>query len=80
VTKKRQRKPPESCPECGSLDIIPIVYGYPGEEMMEAAKQGKIALGGCVIGGRDPQKRCKACGTRFDFQRPPTARRTRLKK
>lgn len=36
---------------------------------MEAAKQGKFALGGCLVTGSDPQKQCEACGTRFD--RPP---------
>jgi hypothetical protein len=44
------------------------MYGLPGPEMMEAANQGKIALGGCVVGDRDPQKECKACGAQFDFQ------------
>jgi hypothetical protein len=70
MTKKAQRKSPESCPKCGSLNVVPIYYGLPGgPEVMEAAKQGKIALGGCLVTGSDPQKQCQACGTRFD--RPP---------
>jgi hypothetical protein len=48
--------------------------------MMDAAKKGKIALGGCCVGDRDPQKQCKACGTEFDFRRLQATRRPRLKK
>jgi hypothetical protein len=68
MTKKLQRKGPEPCPQCGSLDIVPIMYGLPGPEAMEAAEQGKIALGGCCVSDHDPQKQCKACGAQFDFQ------------
>ena len=53
MTKKLQRKGPEPCPQCGGLDIVPIMYGLPGPEAMEAAEQGRIALGGCCVGGRD---------------------------
>ena len=34
------------CPECSSDDGVLIVYGYPGEEMCEAAENGEISLGG----------------------------------
>jgi hypothetical protein len=80
VTKKRRRKSLEPCPKCGSLDVVPILYGYPGPGMMEAAEQGKIALGGCCVGDRDPLKQCKACGEEFDLPPARTARRVRLKK
>ena len=38
---------PKICPKCGSGEIVPIVYGYPLESLMEEAKQGKVdeALG-----------------------------------
>lgn len=60
------------CPKCGSLDVIPIEYGYPGPEMMDAAEKGLIELGGCCVGERDPRKHCKTCGE--DFDRPPLRR------
>jgi hypothetical protein len=34
------------CPECSSEDTVPIVYGYPSNEMCEAAERGEISLGG----------------------------------
>ena len=80
MTKKRQGKSPEPCPRCGSLDVVPILYGYPGPEMMEAAEKGKIELGGCVIGESDPQKKCKACGEEFEFMPTLAARRGRIKR
>ena len=67
--KKRPKKSPKLCPRCGSLDVVPILYGYPMPETMAAANEGKIELGGCCIGERDPRKHCKACGERFDFRR-----------
>ncbi|MDP7418914.1 MAG: hypothetical protein QF483_03425 [Gammaproteobacteria bacterium] len=49
------------CPECGSLSTVPILYGYPMEGAMEAARQGKIKLGGCIVRDDNPRKQCKAC-------------------
>ena len=38
---------PPACPECASSEnVIPIVYGYPSEELFEAAERGEVALGG----------------------------------
>jgi hypothetical protein len=78
--KKPKKKSPEGCPKCGSLDIVPILYGLPGPEMMDSAEKGRIELGGCCVTDNDPQKRCKACGTEFDFQPLRVARRAREKK
>lgn len=80
MMKKTPRKRPESCPKCGSLEIVPIMYGLPGPEGMEAANQGKIALGGCCVTDDDPQKQCKACGTQFDSRPLRVAMRARAKK
>jgi hypothetical protein len=81
MTKTRRKKSPQPCPKCGSHEIVPIMYGLPGgPEVMEAAKQGKIALGGCCIGERDPQKHCNACGTEFEFRSLQATTRHRLKK
>lgn len=38
------------CPQCGSTAHIPVVYGYPGSDLGSAAEQGRLVLGGCVIG------------------------------
>ena len=64
---KPKKKP---CPKCGSLDVVPIEYGYPGPEMMDAAAKGLIELGGCCVWDDDPRKLCKACGEEFDRPTP----------
>jgi hypothetical protein len=54
-----------ACPECGSVENVRIVYGMPGPELFEAEERGEIALGGCVIGSDDPNRRCVACGNEW---------------
>ena len=49
------------CPKCKSVATIPIAYGKPGHEMMEAFKYGLMHLGGCVVEKHD--RHCKSCGT-----------------
>ena len=53
------------CPECGSKNIIPIVYGFPGSELMEEEYEGKIKLGGCCISPGIPKYYCKDCQHEF---------------
>lgn len=36
------------CPKCGGTEIVPVVFGLPGEELMERARRGEVALGGCM--------------------------------
>jgi len=55
----------EVCPNCGSKDVIPIVYGYPPEELGREAKEGKVHLGGCGIYESNPQNYCKKCETEW---------------
>lgn len=72
-----RKKKPQPCPKCGSLDVVPILYGYPMPEAMAAAEKGLISLGGCCVTDRDPRKRCKACGEVFDRPRARAPRRRR---
>lgn len=58
-TSRRRSRP--TCPECGSADVVPIVYGLPSPELIEEAKRGEVSLGGCCLTGNDPQWFCKAC-------------------
>ena len=57
--KKEELLDSSRCKQCGA-PIIPIVYGYPSSSMFRDAARGKIALGGCVIFGNDPQWTCSA--------------------
>jgi hypothetical protein len=36
------------CPRCSGSGT-PIVYGYPDEELIEAAARGEVDIGGCVV-------------------------------
>ncbi|MEQ9617581.1 MAG: hypothetical protein RIG61_00210 [Deltaproteobacteria bacterium] len=50
------------CPECGSEDVVPIVYGLPTPDTFESAGRGEIRLGGCEIEEDSPTLICKSCG------------------
>jgi hypothetical protein len=47
----------EPCPSCGA-DGIPVLYGLPTYDADEAARDGKVLLGGCIVQGDDIQWQC----------------------
>lgn len=53
---------PTRCPSCGGNSVVPIVYGYPSHETMEAAARGEFVLGGCIVDLFDATRRCRECG------------------
>ena len=58
---------PPACPECGYYDqVVPIVYGLPGPELIEQARRGELALGGSPLGADSPAWYCKGCLHKFD--------------
>lgn len=61
------------CPRCGARAGVPIRYGLPSPGMFDAAARGEIALGGCVIGPDDPNRRCTSCG--YSWRRDMLGRR-----
>ena len=54
-----------ACPQCGSEQIVPIVYGYPGPGLQKEAEQGEVELGGCMVTGNDSNRVCRECGHRW---------------
>ena len=38
-----------ACPKCGSDQVIPVLYGLPSKEAMEAGRRGELAFGGCCL-------------------------------
>lgn len=50
------------CPKCGSGTVLPIIYGYPDGEAVEAELKAEIKLGGCVIEEDNPDYHCSECG------------------
>ena len=57
-------RPPDAidCPQCRRIAGVEIVYGMPGPDLFEAAENGQVALGGCVIFADQPEYRCRKCG------------------
>jgi ribosomal protein S27AE len=53
------------CPECGDGNVIPIVYGKPGNELIEKAERGEVKLGGCVMSEDSPHWHCAECGNEW---------------
>ena len=51
---------PPLCVTC-QAKMVPIVYGYPGDGLMEAAERGEVVLGGCVIWPNQPRWKCPTC-------------------
>jgi len=35
-----------NCPTCNS-SLVPIVYGFPGKDLIEMSKRDEVVLGGC---------------------------------
>lgn len=59
VNEQSQFKP-KKCPICEKTDqVIPIMYGLPTEKGFENARSGRVAIGGCLVGGNDPKWFCK---------------------
>ena len=51
----------DQCPTCGA-PTTPLVYGYPGVDLWEASERGEVVLGGCLVPGDRPTRRCTSCG------------------
>lgn len=52
------------CWVCGQLrPMIPIVYGLPGNALIEAADRGEVVLGGCMVPLVEPARACGTCRT-----------------
>jgi hypothetical protein len=53
------------CLRCRSKNVIPIVYGLVGDEVLEEAEKGLILLGGCIVSEYNPRWHCKDCRHEF---------------
>lgn len=52
----------DKCPQCLSPEIVPIIYGEPTSEAMDAAARKELVLGGCILSDDNPDTACLACG------------------
>jgi hypothetical protein len=63
-------EPVKSCPRCHSDEVVAIVYGIPGSELVEESRAGRVALGGSVFWPEAPEWRCVRCG--FEWREDET--------
>ena len=50
------------CPKCKSENIIPIVWGYPTQELLDDDEAGRVISYGDLIPPNPPDSHCKSCG------------------
>lgn len=50
-----------SCPCCSSVSTIPIIYGFPSDNLFQAHSRGLVELGGCVMIDDVPTRLCLDC-------------------
>jgi transposase-like protein len=55
------RKKKLVCPACGSENIAKIIFGFPGQELMQRALRREIVLGGHSLSDQEPQWHCRDC-------------------
>jgi len=60
------RRATYKCPKCNSTNIVPIVYGMPGPELMEKNHEGKIHIGGCAIKLDSFDRHCNDCENQWN--------------
>ncbi len=61
VSEARKIYKRSPCSNCGKRQLISIVYGLPGDEMMERAHRREVAIGDCIVTGGDLDYRCGNC-------------------
>ena len=49
------------CPSCGAGDVVPVIIGMPGPELMEAEEAGDVVLAGCIVMPDQPNWACRIC-------------------
>ena len=64
---RRTRYKRPVCPYCHFDDqVVRIVYGYPGPEIIEQSRRQEVALGGDYAAPDAPEWYCRGCLQRFD--------------
>jgi len=48
-------------PKCNSNNLIPIIYGMPGIDLVEKENKGEIKFGGCIVMPDSPKWYCEDC-------------------
>ena len=67
-----RRSSKESCPQCGSPNVLRIVYGLPADPSSAgaaAAKRERITFGGCSVTFDSPTHQCADCEHQWEDRR-----------
>ncbi|TVR12674.1 MAG: hypothetical protein EA401_08505 [Planctomycetota bacterium] len=62
VHQSEENQPVPICPQCGSENVIPIIYGMPDEDLVLRDAQGEAKIGGVAEYPDSPTWHCQACG------------------
>jgi hypothetical protein len=54
------------CSFCNQFFVVPIVYGYPTPELIEASRKDQLVLGGCNI--KEYTHYCLNCNKELIFE------------
>ncbi|HEY0845176.1 MAG TPA: hypothetical protein VGE12_07400 [Noviherbaspirillum sp.] len=73
MNQSNQKNHPDrlTCPSCGKVSGVPLVWGEPDRETWEAFLREELVLAGCVIepnGGAVPDYACLHCSHRWILQ------------
>ena len=50
------------CIRCGCESVIPVIYGMPAAMTFAAEQEGRLKLGGIMMGEDSPDWLCRECG------------------
>ena len=58
----------KQCPDCGSDNIMPIVYGLIDDpEAIKQIENREFATGGCCVEEDSPKWQCRDCNKEFGW-------------
>lgn len=63
TTEMKNEAGTDTCRACGEL-VLPVLYGMPDPEAMEASERGELMLGGCMV--EDVGTSCPCGATAYD--------------
>ncbi|MFU1926162.1 hypothetical protein ACLQ9J_11780 [Bordetella hinzii] len=57
------------CPACKQKAGVPLMWGYPSDDALDAASKGELILGGDVLFDISLNRQCKQCGHQWSTYR-----------
>ncbi len=54
------------CPKCNLKKAVQILYGYASPATLKAWHNKEVELGGCIVGGEIPNRKCIKCNYEWE--------------